>query len=163
MVYDIDGVTILAITGGLSRGCRAGDRMTEQSQSEELFNKIHRLVKHGEIAEIRHLLNDGLNPNFANRFGWTLLMLSALEGNTSLGELLIAAGATVDATNKFGQTALWHAISKGHVGFAKLLLDHGAIPDATLEGWPPMTCLSPTQAEAVRSIIHDSLHKRSPR
>jgi len=89
-------------------------------------------------------------------------MLSALEGNTALGELLISAGATVDQTNRFGQTPFTLAMIAGRVGFIKLLLDRGAVPDTNLEGWLPMTSLSPKQVEAILSMVRTSLDKQPP-
>jgi len=53
-------------------------------------------------------------------------MLSAIEGNTGIGELLVARGARVDAINDFGDTALSLAAHKGHASFARWLLALGA-------------------------------------
>jgi ankyrin repeat protein len=121
-------------------------------QTDELFNRVHHLIKHGDIPAIRSLLDQGLSPNFANKFGWTILMLSASEGNTALGELLISRGADVNLSSlhqPHGQTPFSCAVWGGRVAFIKLLLAHGAIPDSTLEGWLSRTTLSPKQAKAV--------------
>jgi hypothetical protein len=40
---------------------------------------------------LRRELDDGLDANLSNEFSWSLPMLATLEGNTSLGELLIAS------------------------------------------------------------------------
>ena len=53
-------------------------------------------------------------------------MLAALEGNTSIGELLISRGASLEATNDFGETALSLAAHNGHMRFVQLLLANGA-------------------------------------
>jgi hypothetical protein len=37
-----------------------------------------------------------MSPNLSNRLAWTLLMLAGLEGETGIGELLIARGASAD-------------------------------------------------------------------
>ena len=52
------------------------------------FDEAHRAIKKGDLARLRKELDDGLNPNLANRRFWTLLMLAAIEGNTKIGELL---------------------------------------------------------------------------
>src|SRR5579859_5069016 len=79
------------------------------------FDALHRLIKKSDILSLSHELDSGVSPNLSNQFSWTLLMLAALEGNTSIGELLISRGADINATNKSGETALSLAAHKGHI------------------------------------------------
>jgi len=100
------------------------------------FDKAHRAIKRGQIAAIEKAVPGDIGANAANRFGWTLLMLVALEGNTRLGARLIELGADVG----FGESALSLAAHKGHLPFVKLLISHGASGDVhphghTLEVW----------------------------
>ena len=81
------------------------------------FDTLHRFIKRGDLLSVRRELNAGVDPNLLNRFGWSLLMLAAIEGDTSIGELLISRGADVDAINKVGETALSLAAHKGHLPF----------------------------------------------
>lgn len=67
-----------------------------------------------------------LSANASNRFGWTLLMLAAIEGNTSVGEFLIASGGDLNAQNDFGETAMSLAACEGHLRFVHLLKRNGA-------------------------------------
>lgn len=90
------------------------------------FEVIQRLIKKSDIISLRRELDAGLNPNLSNQFSWTLLMLAALDGNTSIGELLIARGADVNAANNFGETARSLAAHQGHMPFIKALLASGA-------------------------------------
>jgi ankyrin repeat protein len=53
------------------------------------FEEAHRVIKKGDLARLRKELDDGLNPNLANQRFWTLLMLAAMEGDTSIGALLL--------------------------------------------------------------------------
>jgi uncharacterized protein len=104
------------------------------------FDDAHRLIKKGDVVALRHELDMGLIPNLSNQFSWSLLMLAALEGNTSIGELLISRGATLDTTNDFGETALSLAAHHGHAPFIQILLDSGASAECrphghTLEDW----------------------------
>jgi ankyrin repeat protein len=46
-----------------------------------------------------------------------------------VAELLVEAGANVNATDEFGQTPLAGAVSAGHAAVVKLLLAHGANPN----------------------------------
>ncbi len=90
------------------------------------FNGAHKLIKSADLSALHRELDDGLDPNFSNEFSWSLLMLAALEGDTSIGALLISRGARVDAANDFGETALSLAAHHGHTGFIQLLLANGA-------------------------------------
>jgi ankyrin repeat protein len=98
------------------------------------FDEIHRLIKKGDIVSLRHELDGGESANLSNQYSWTLLMLAALEGNTSVGELLISRGAALDKTNDFGETALSLAAHKGHASFISLLLASGASTDCRPHG-----------------------------
>ena len=52
------------------------------------FDEASKLIKKSDIIRLRKELQDGLSPNTANQYSWTLLMVAALEGNTSIGSLL---------------------------------------------------------------------------
>lgn len=64
-----------------------------------------RIIKRGDLLVLSEQLQTGLDPNLRNRYGWTLLMLSALHGRTDMAEVLIAAGADAGTVNKFGDSA----------------------------------------------------------
>ena len=53
-------------------------------------------------------------------------MLAALEGNSKIGEFLLANGADVSVVNRFGESALSLAAHGGHIHFVKLMKAHGA-------------------------------------
>ena len=93
------------------------------------FDELFRRIKNGDLLKLRHELDGGINPNLQNRFGWTLLMLTALEGNTKIGTFLIDRGADVAMLNNFGDSALSLAAHEGHILFLKLLKSHGASGD----------------------------------
>jgi ankyrin repeat protein len=90
------------------------------------FNEVHKLIKKGDAVALRHALDEGVSPNLANQFSWTLLMLAAMEGDICIGELFVSRGAVLDTTNDFGETALSLAAHAGHLPFTRLLLSNGA-------------------------------------
>ena len=90
------------------------------------FMDAIRVIKKGDIVRLRHDLDEGLDPNFANEVGSTLLILAAINGNTSIGRLLIEAGADLDRQTNLRNCALSLAVMFGRRGFVKLLLDSGA-------------------------------------
>ena len=86
------------------------------------------------MAPLKEAIPSAISANAANRFGWTLLMVAAGEGNTKIGTLLIKLGADVAVLNNFGESALPLAAHKGHLPFAKLLKSNGASSDIRLHG-----------------------------
>jgi ankyrin repeat protein len=98
------------------------------------FNQVHGLIKNGEVSSSRSELDEGLSLHFSNQSSWTLLRLAAMEGNSAIGELLIARGADLDAKNELGETALSLAAHRGHTQFIHVLLANGASPDCQPHG-----------------------------
>ena len=94
------------------------------------FDETCKLLKKGDIIRLRKELRDGLSSNLANRFSWTLLMIAALEGDTSIGSLLIESGAELDRRNNGHWTALSLAAHSGHASFVDLFLTSGASLEA---------------------------------
>jgi ankyrin repeat protein len=99
------------------------------------FDNTARLIKRGNIVALRQELESGLSPDLANQFSWTLLMLAAMTGNTSIGQFLISKGAEIDRTNEFGETALSLAAHSGHIPFMRLLLANGASLECRPHGY----------------------------
>jgi len=96
------------------------------------FQEASQVIKKGDITCLRRELDGGLSPNLCNRYSWTLLMVAAMEGNTSIGRILIDKGADLDTRNSHRNTALSLAAHTGHPSFVKLLLASGA----SLECYP---------------------------
>ena len=104
------------------------------------FEEAHRAIKRGQTSILEEAIPARLSANSSNRYGWTLLMLTALEGNTKIGSFLLDRGADVAALNDFGESALSLAAHKGHLPFVILLKSHGASGDIRphghdLESW----------------------------
>ena len=89
------------------------------------YRGAQNLIKQGDEEGLRSALNGSLSSNLANQNGWTLLMLAAVEGHVTMGQMLLERGAKIDATNNKGQTALAIATQKGHTAFAEMLQQHG--------------------------------------
>lgn len=86
-----------------------------------LFHAIER----SNETTVRALIALHANVNIG-AFGETPLMLATQIGNISILEILIKAGAQIDAQDYRGQTALHRAAICGHEGVAQLLKDKGA-------------------------------------
>ncbi len=63
-------------------------------------------TKRGDVAAVRSLLEEGADPNVAQGDGLTALHLAAQEGNIEIAEVLLGAGAMVEAqTRSISRTA----------------------------------------------------------
>lgn len=99
------------------------------------FEEAQLAIKRGQASLLEQAINTVLSVNSSNRFGWTLLMLAALEGNTKIGTLLLDRGADLAKLNDFGESALSLAAHKGHLHFVKLLKLRGASGDVRPHGY----------------------------
>ena len=83
-----------------------------------------------ELDEARALVARGHDVSLADHADFTPLHLAAQQGAGRVAELLLSAGANVDATNAHGNTPLFVAVfnSKGRGDLIELLRAAGADP-----------------------------------
>jgi len=88
----------------------------------------------GEADRVRTLLRDGADVNAAQGDGMTALHWTALNGDLETTNVLLVAGATVEALTRVGRyTPLHLASSRGHGSVVSRLLDAGSKANATTE------------------------------
>jgi ankyrin repeat protein len=73
---------------------------------------------------LRLLLKHGANPNYKDRFGWTLLMRAVWKGYPEVADILLEFGAETKDPN--GGTLLHVAAAGGHLPMVEHLLKRGA-------------------------------------
>lgn len=107
---------------------RAGDVVEDTIQS----------INVGDIHGIQDGIRRGLDVNFADASGTTMLMFAARSGNSEAVEIFLKAGARVYPNNFFGDTALLIATYGGHEKIVDMLLSKGAGIGANAKGWTPL-------------------------
>jgi hypothetical protein len=80
----------------------------------------------GDTAGVAALLQAGVDPDSADRAGWTALHQAAETGDVNVARLLLDSGATPDLRSRDRGTALDVAEREGRTELARLLRAHGA-------------------------------------
>ncbi len=86
---------------------------------------LHKAVKLNDVETVQKLMKFGI-VNVANALGYTPLHSAAYAGHVEIAEILIKAGADVNAQTKLGKTPLWWAADQRHAKMVELLLRSGA-------------------------------------
>lgn len=96
-------------------------------------------ISENHVETVRLLLDHGADVRASSNGGFTPMLFAARQGNRASAEMLMAAGARVDAAGE-GQVPLVVAIERGRVPFARFLLEHGADPNVMMRnGDTPLT------------------------
>ena len=66
-------------------------------------------IKEGDIENVQHLINAGVDINVQDENDMTPLMIASVAGHKELVEQLIKSGADVNLQNTSGDTALIYA------------------------------------------------------
>ena len=122
---------------------------------------IHRAVELRQIDRVQELLRSGMKADARDSHGMTPLMVAVRHGYDELLDLLVNAGAKVNAKDRasaIGEgrlTALHHACSMGKYREIKWLLEKGADPDAlTQSGRTPFTYVADQRELAMLVLEH---------
>lgn len=89
---------------------------------------LNRAVSAGDSMAVRQLLAQGANPNTDATYGYnfTPLRIAAAQGDTQIMNLLLDAGANINAQDNDGWTPLWDAALAGRLQAVELLVKRGA-------------------------------------
>lgn len=82
----------------------------------------------GNVELVRALLDRGADPEIADWFGWTPLMLAARQSE-EIVELLLGAGASPSRKDEQGRTALFYAAAEGRTAILRRLVSAGTPVD----------------------------------
>ena len=100
------------------------------------------------------MLDRGVSPDTADRFGRTALMLAAYRGDREIAAALLDHGAAVDARTPAGDTALMVAAALGYVDVVRLILERGADTTAVnTDGWSAVNLAQANQHPGVAALI----------
>jgi len=91
---------------------------------------LHQAALSGDLILAEQLLQEGADPDLADRLGWTPLHFAAQQWSLDVASLLLEHGAWVDPVNSYGNTPLFVAVgaSAGRGDLIEILRSHGADP-----------------------------------
>ena len=106
-------------------------------------------------AGVRALLKQRVAVDTPQNDGMTALHWAAYHGDTEIADLLVHAGASVNAANRYGVTPLALACTNGDAPMIELFLKAGADPNAALPGGesPLMTAGRTGKVDAVKVLL----------
>jgi uncharacterized protein len=97
---------------------------------EEIERLYYDAVRDGQEALLAEFLRQGADPNRPDGRGFPPIILASYNGHAGAVELLLAAGAAVDARDAKQATALAGVAFKDELAIARRLIAAGAAVDA---------------------------------
>lgn len=91
-------------------------------------------AKKGCAATLEPMLREGVQADFSDGKGNTLLMIACQQGNLATARLLLERGADTEKRNHCDRTPIAGAACKGYIEMVRLLVSHGADPTADQGG-----------------------------
>jgi ankyrin repeat protein len=116
--------------GAAARQGSAKSPAVEKDAAQQLL-ALHGAVQRGDLAAVNAVLDRGVNPNGADRYGTLPLTLACVNGDARIVDRLLQGGADANGRLPGGETALMTAARTGSVAVIKSLLAHGAQVNAT--------------------------------
>ena len=102
--------------------------------------KLEAVLQSASEVMFPHLENYKIDLASVASDGDTPLHIAAVWGDKYAVELLLDAGAAIDALGDMSATPLYNAVGQGHIEVTELLLNRGANPDIMSElGYSPRT------------------------
>jgi ankyrin repeat protein len=86
----------------------------------------YELIKAGDLAAIKRVIEQGVNINKGSKYGFTPLHQATTFDNKEVAELLIRKGADINAKTSWGATPLHLAAQTGEKAVAEVLIANGA-------------------------------------
>jgi len=120
--------------------------------AQALYDRFVQSVATDRSDDVAALLARGIDPNTVDPNGEPVLVVAARAGWEPTTDVLLKAGAKVDAKNGFGDTALMVASLNGHLAIVKKLFARGA--EINPPGWTPLAYAATNgQTEVVRYLL----------
>ena len=109
---------------------------------------IFSLARHGRFQQLKQVLDLGVDPNSKDKYGNSLAIIGAQNGNKAIVKLALRYGGHINMTNILGNTALHYCSEFGYVELAEYLMSKGASTDITnMRGFKPLDGIKPARGK----------------
>lgn len=166
-------ILILVISLWVTAGC--------EKKSTYITIDLLEAAAHGNLTEVKNLLENGTDVDLVDKNGITALMIASAEGYKDIVELLLIQGAEINTRNNNGETAReitsdeeikvllrWHdqpvvsadlcyAARQGDLPAFKIYLDRGI--DINAKGNEGLTALIEASQEGNKEVVESLLSK----
>lgn len=126
------------------------------SARQDKANKVlHEAISKNNIKKVQTLITQGVDVNARDKEGWTALQFAAELGHTRICQLLIQAGADINAkSTMYGETALHLAAYNGALECCKYLIQASAdIHTKNNDGSTPLHLAAETGSEDICRLL----------
>ena len=144
------------LIGGFGVGVVGALCMTALILAVPVDTPVADATRGGDIETVRSLLKQGVDVNAAQGDGMTALHWAAFTDNVEIAEMLIYAGANVEAGTRLNSIKpLFMAAQNGSRPLVETLLAGGADPNATMSTGttPLMMAAASGSVEAVKALL----------
>jgi len=131
MLYTLIVIVVIAAANRFLRVVPQQPAKANLSNSANGARALMKAISNGNVANVKRLIQSGVNVNVTTISGKTPLMLAAFKGYGDIVQLLIDAGADRHAADREGNTALKIAERQGFTRTKALLLTHGELTGHT--------------------------------
>jgi len=145
------------------------DARYEAVKTEVRPNGLSDAVLNGDPASAKVLIEKGIDvdeldtrPEIAGPNGRRPLNWAALRNDAAMIELLLDAGAAIDATNRSGFSPLHHAAEANAIEAATLLIERGAdLEQQTANGLSPLDIAVAQNGIAVFEVLKAAMEREA--
>ncbi|KMS99189.1 hypothetical protein BVRB_2g047040 [Beta vulgaris subsp. vulgaris] len=130
-------------------------------QESELALKVNNAAYHGDLYQIKNLLNAGADMNKTDYNGRSPLHIAAARGCEEIILLLVKEGVRINEKDNFGNTPLLEAVKNGNDKAAALLYREGARLDVKDVGSFLCTAVLGGDVDYLRRILANGIDPNS--
>ncbi|CAI2380208.1 unnamed protein product [Moneuplotes crassus] len=116
-----------------SESSKAEDNDSFDIASADIFS----LARNSKTQTLQTALKMGIDPNSKDKFGNTILIIGAQNGDKSIVKSALRYGAHINAANKNGNTALHYCYEYDYIELAEYLKSKGAMSKVNKMGIMP--------------------------
>ncbi|EKX51936.1 hypothetical protein GUITHDRAFT_134253 [Guillardia theta CCMP2712] len=121
---DEAGFAVSSVSGQDRRGVAVEDQKGEGENEDAREGRREETVTGVSGEQVRRLIKEGARLEARNKRGWQALHCAASSGRKEIVEILVAAGADIDAETQDGETPL--RLANGHPDVEDILRSLGA-------------------------------------